>query len=133
MKSLLLTSIQSLRPPAFSPLYRALHGRHGRGQQGRQGDYVGTLFRRRLDEFLAVHVHPQVHHLEAGPFHHHRNQVLADVVQSALACADGISLLYEMIPNISWQDIPACLICPFKFSAKLRMCCLLGRAKSCSL
>ena len=42
------------------------------------------MFLHRTDELLRIHVDAQVHYLEPGSLHHHRHQVLADVVDIAL-------------------------------------------------
>ena len=65
-----------------------LHVRHGRGQQRRHAQDVRLVLLERIQILLDGAVDAEVDHLEAGALHHHRDQVLADVVDVALDRAD---------------------------------------------
>ena len=65
-----------------------LHVRHRRREQRGQAEDVGLVLFERRQVFLDRVVDAEVDHFEAGAFHHHRDQVLADVVDVALDGAD---------------------------------------------
>mmetsp|Transcript_23492 Transcript_23492/g.41379 ORF Transcript_23492/g.41379 Transcript_23492/m.41379 type:complete len:269 (-) Transcript_23492:92-898(-) len=65
-----------------------LHVGHRRRQQSRHADDVGPFGFHRFEVVFDRVVDAKVDHLETGPFHHHRNKVLADVVDVAFDCAD---------------------------------------------
>ena len=54
----------------------------------RHAEDVGLVLLERGDELLGVGVDPEVDDLEAGALEHHRDEVLADVVDVALDGAD---------------------------------------------
>ncbi len=65
-----------------------LHVRHRRRQQRRHAQDVGLVLLDRLEIVLDGIVDAEVDDLEAGAFHHHADEVLADVVDVALHGAD---------------------------------------------
>ena len=65
-----------------------LHVGHGRGQQRRHAEDVRLVLLERVQVLLDRVVDAEVDDLEAGAFQHHRDQVLADVVDVALDRAD---------------------------------------------
>ena len=72
----------------FSVLDDDLHVGHGRGQQRRHAEDVRLVLLERFQVCLDGIVDPDVDHLETGALHHHRDKVLADVVDVALDRAD---------------------------------------------
>ena len=65
-----------------------LHVGHRGGQQCGDTDHLCIVFLGNLDELLRRDIDTGVHNLEAGAFEHHADEVLADVMQVALDCAD---------------------------------------------
>ena len=65
-----------------------LHVGHGGGQQRRHPQDLGLMLLDRLEIVLDRVVDADVDDLEPGAFHHHADEVLADVVDVALDRAD---------------------------------------------
>ena len=65
-----------------------LHVRHRRRQERRHAEDVRAMLLERLDVGFGVRVDAEIDHFEARPFHHHPDQVLANVMDVALDGAD---------------------------------------------
>jgi hypothetical protein len=89
------TLTSSRRPFGLDELERLPLHVHGGGEQRREADDLRLVLADRRDEVLGGHRDAQVHDREAGRLHHHRHDLLADVVQVALHGThhDGAHLL----------------------------------------
>ena len=72
----------------FEHAHGFLHGGHGGGEQGGEADEAGLVFERGGEVALGADVGAEIDHGETGAAPHHRDQILADVVEIALHGAD---------------------------------------------